>query len=274
MVVCLVGTTITCRPEVGCDPKDDPVYADEANSVDEKASSPPQSNANLPASFYCPLTMSLMQNPVQDREGNSYEAAAIKRWLEEGNLTSPITRNSLLRKHLVPNRALRCSIEYFRNRNPSVDIGDRAIVTIINCFLSSHFNSKLDEKGIVLIPMATLYPKLQDKDTKMVVEVPPMSSEKFKLSTYLAINSKCLSMLLEVDGNTSEENILHKLLKNGSHKSLKLTKVKEEKMLFEMEGKVSSITSQKVLKNTLVTFIKVVHRLQRKIKNVKMHREE
>jgi hypothetical protein len=205
-----------------------------------------------------------MKNPVQDREGNSYEAAAIKRWLEEGNLTSPITRNSLLRKHLVPNRALRCSIEYFRNRNPSVDTDDRTILTIINCFLSSHFNSKLDEKGIVLIPMATLYPKLQDEDT-MVVEVP--RGETFKFYTYLAIKNKRLSMLLEVDGNISEEeNILHKLLKNGSHKSLKLTKVNEEKMLFEMEGKVSSIISQKVFKNTLVTFIKVVHRLQRKLK--------
>lgn len=251
----LVGTTITCRPEVS---------SDEANSVNDKASSPPQSNANLPASFYCPLTMSIMKNPVQDREGNSYEAAAIKRWLEEGNLTSPITRNSLLRKHLVPNRALRCSIEYFRNRNPSVDTDDRTILTIINCFLSSHFNSKLDEKGIVLIPMATLYPKLQDEDT-MVVEVP--RGETFKFYTYLAIKNKRLSMLLEVDGNISEEeNILHKLLKNGSHKSLKLTKVNEEKMLFEMEGKVSSIISQKVFKNTLVTFIKVVHRLQRKAK--------
>lgn len=205
-----------------------------------------------------------MKNPVQDREGNSYEAAAIKRWLEEGNLTSPITRNSLLRKHLVPNRALRCSIEYFRNRNPSVDTDDRTILTIINCFLSSHFNSKLDEKGIVLIPMATLYPKLQDEDT-MVVEVP--RGETFKFYTYLAIKNKRLSMLLEVDANISEEeNILHKLLKNGSHKSLKLTKVNEEKMLFEMEGKVSSIISQKVFKNTLVTFIKVVHRLQRKLK--------
>lgn len=261
----LVGTTITCRPEVSCDPKYDPVYADEANSVDEKASSPPQSNANLPESFYCPLTKILMENPVQDREGNSYEAAAIKRWLEEGNLTSPITRNSLLRKHLVPNRALRCSIEYFRNKTPSVDIGDRAIVTIINCFLSSYFNSKLDEKGIVLIPMATLYPKLQDKDTKMKMVV---CGETYKLYTYLAISSKRLSMLLEADENISEESILHKLLKNGSHKSLKLTKVNEEKMLFEMEGKVSSIISQKVFKNTLVTFIKVVHRLQRKMKKM------
>lgn len=254
----LVGTTITCRLEVS---------SDGAESVNEKASSPPQSNANLPASFCCPLTMSLMKNPVQDREGNSYEAAAIKRWLEEGNLTSPITRNSLLRKHLVPNRALRCSIEYFRNRNPSVDTDDRAIVTIINCFLSSYFNSKLDEKGIVLIPMATLYPKLQDKDTTMKMVV---CGETYRLSTYLIICSKRLSMLLEADENISEESILNKLLKKGSHKSLKLTKVNKEKMLFEMEGKLSSIISQKVFKNTLVTFIKVVHRLQRKIKNAKL----
>jgi len=45
-----------------------------------------------PPSFYCPLTMNLMKDPVQDREGNTYERFAIEQWLQS-NPTSPITRN-------------------------------------------------------------------------------------------------------------------------------------------------------------------------------------
>mmetsp|Transcript_12075 Transcript_12075/g.25721 ORF Transcript_12075/g.25721 Transcript_12075/m.25721 type:complete len:136 (+) Transcript_12075:128-535(+) len=72
-------------------------------------------------SFYCPLTMGLMKDPVQDREGNSYEKGAILKWLSE-NGTSPVTRNSLQRKHLVPNRALKEAIEFEVNRQNEIKI--------------------------------------------------------------------------------------------------------------------------------------------------------
>ena len=98
-------------------------------------------------SFFCPLTMAMMKDPVQDREGlfrvivihrrpplapkeldafaqstgpfylpfliagHSYEKEAILQWLAK-NETSPITRNRLSRKHLVPNRALKEAIKF------------------------------------------------------------------------------------------------------------------------------------------------------------------
>lgn len=34
----------------------------------------------LSESFYCPITASLMYDPVVDREGNSYERFAIEQW--------------------------------------------------------------------------------------------------------------------------------------------------------------------------------------------------
>lgn len=115
--------------------------------------------------FFCPLTMAIMKDPVQDREGmfrvaasfdnvpsmcreivlhivgvphppqrilfiisyiytiywtvpspvlnagHSYEKSAILQWLAK-NQTSPITRNRLSRKHLVPNRALKEAINF------------------------------------------------------------------------------------------------------------------------------------------------------------------
>lgn len=60
----------------------------------ERFDTMPANNDRPPAppSFYCPLTMNLMKNPVQDREGNTYERFAIEQWLQS-NHTSPITRN-------------------------------------------------------------------------------------------------------------------------------------------------------------------------------------
>ncbi len=122
------------------------------------------------SSFYCPLTMAVMKDPVQDREGtvnqysfehansfllmsdfvmlfylldfaispiiadifcwplllgNSYERAAIMRWLETKD-TSPITRNKLKWRHLAPNRALKEAIEFE---------GECKLYCFISCFM-------------------------------------------------------------------------------------------------------------------------------------------
>lgn len=68
-----------------------------------------QEENQLPQSFYCPLTLAVMSEPVMDPEGNSYEKHAIEDWLSR-NSTSPITRNPLSVNDLVANRALREAI--------------------------------------------------------------------------------------------------------------------------------------------------------------------
>ena len=67
----------------------------------------------IPPSFKCPITGSMMQDPVVDPEGNTYERRAIEAWLERSQ-TSPITRTSLTASMLNSNRALRDAIESFR----------------------------------------------------------------------------------------------------------------------------------------------------------------
>ena len=49
---------------------------------------------SFPESFYWPITADLMQDPVVDPEGNSYERSAIEGWLAR-NATSPVTRAPL-----------------------------------------------------------------------------------------------------------------------------------------------------------------------------------
>ena len=66
----------------------------------------------IPTSFICPITSDVMSDPVIDPEGNSYERAAIEDWLTRST-TSPVTRTTLTADDLIPNRALRESIEEY-----------------------------------------------------------------------------------------------------------------------------------------------------------------
>ena len=76
---------------------------------------PPQAPDEPPHSFLCCISHSMMQDPVVDPEGNSYEKAAIIQWLQQSQ-NSPIARTPLTASQLVPNRALAASIVEYRAR--------------------------------------------------------------------------------------------------------------------------------------------------------------
>ena len=67
------------------------------------------------APFICPLSLNIMEDPVIDPEGNSYERSVIETWLRV-NGTSPITRGPLTPAMLCPNKALKNAIENYKNR--------------------------------------------------------------------------------------------------------------------------------------------------------------
>ena len=62
-----------------------------------------------------------------DREGNSFERAAIMNWLRRKG-ESPITRSRIAAKDLCPNRALREAIEVWRGEAPGGHAGERVAV--------------------------------------------------------------------------------------------------------------------------------------------------
>jgi hypothetical protein len=68
----------------------------------------------LPA-FICPISQSIMRDPVSCVDGHSYERAEIGVWLRTHN-TSPATGAKLPSKHLFPNIALRKSIEEWEEK--------------------------------------------------------------------------------------------------------------------------------------------------------------
>jgi hypothetical protein len=61
-------------------------------------------------SFLCPIGREIMRDPVNCADGHSYERASIERWLATKS-TSPRTGAQLPNKVLIPNHALRNSIE-------------------------------------------------------------------------------------------------------------------------------------------------------------------
>lgn len=52
-----------------------------------------------------------MQDPVVAADGFTYEAEALKGWLDSGHDTSPMTNLKLTHCNLVPNHALRSAIQ-------------------------------------------------------------------------------------------------------------------------------------------------------------------
>lgn len=80
------------------------------------------SDDDIPNSFKCPITLQIMNDPVIDHEGNSYERLAVLAWLQQHG-TSPITRQPLRERDLTTNRALRDLIEaYLKTSSPSAPL--------------------------------------------------------------------------------------------------------------------------------------------------------
>lgn len=72
----------------------------------EKTAIPSEEYRPLPDVYYCPITFELIHIPVIDPEGNTFEKAAILRWIQ-ANENSPITRAPLRADQLYPNEAIR-----------------------------------------------------------------------------------------------------------------------------------------------------------------------
>jgi Mg-chelatase subunit ChlD len=65
---------------------------------------------HIPADWFCPITGEVMTDPVIATDGNTYERKAILEWIEK-NDKSPITGEALHSNAVVPNLALKSTIE-------------------------------------------------------------------------------------------------------------------------------------------------------------------
>ncbi|KAG1355025.1 U-box domain-containing protein 33 [Cocos nucifera] len=65
---------------------------------------------HIPSYFICPIFQEIMKDPVIAADGFTYEAEAIRGWIDSGHNTSPMTNIKLPHGELIPNRALRSAI--------------------------------------------------------------------------------------------------------------------------------------------------------------------
>lgn len=67
-----------------------------------------------PTEFICPITLNIMDDPVICEDGYTYEREAI---LRLPNSISPMTRQTINKNNLIPNRGLKDAIERFKSTN-------------------------------------------------------------------------------------------------------------------------------------------------------------
>ena len=69
----------------------------------------------VPPDFYCPISGDLIQDPVSEPSGHTYERSEILKWLEISK-TSPMTKVYLDISHLNDNIAMKRSIESIKHK--------------------------------------------------------------------------------------------------------------------------------------------------------------
>lgn len=80
----------------------------------------PKEHFIWPLGLICPLTLKVFQDPVITHEGITYERTAIVDWLKI-NSKDPLTQNPLSIHELIPNRALKNSINLFLKARKQAD---------------------------------------------------------------------------------------------------------------------------------------------------------
>lgn len=72
---------------------------------------------DVPDGFLCPITLSLMENPViLVDSGQTYEKESITQWLQS-NKVDPITKIPISNMQLVPNYSLKRAITEWKEKN-------------------------------------------------------------------------------------------------------------------------------------------------------------
>ncbi|KAA8516058.1 hypothetical protein F0562_019237 [Nyssa sinensis] len=70
-----------------------------------------EEHCQIPAYFVCPIFQEILQDPHVAADGFTYEAEALRGWLDSGHDTSPMTNLKLAHCNLVPNHTLRSAIQ-------------------------------------------------------------------------------------------------------------------------------------------------------------------
>mmetsp|Transcript_5068 Transcript_5068/g.6618 ORF Transcript_5068/g.6618 Transcript_5068/m.6618 type:complete len:177 (+) Transcript_5068:108-638(+) len=77
----------------------------------------PAASLDVPIEFICPITLDIMRHPVCNRDGHTFERAAILSWLATKDGACPLTRKPMKPSQLISNWGLQVRIESYLRRN-------------------------------------------------------------------------------------------------------------------------------------------------------------
>nr|XP_043617935.1 U-box domain-containing protein 33-like isoform X2 [Erigeron canadensis] len=87
------------------------------NLVITDSSDESENHRRIPSYFVCPIFQEVMKDPYIAADGFTYEADAIKGWLNSGHKTSPMTNLKLDHCDLLPNHALSYAIQEWQQHS-------------------------------------------------------------------------------------------------------------------------------------------------------------
>ena len=73
-------------------------------------------NEEIPHEVLCPITLSLMEHPVTNVHGHTFDRDAIMSWYVAGSRRNPLNNMNLPTLDLTPNRQLKTRIDAYRQR--------------------------------------------------------------------------------------------------------------------------------------------------------------
>ncbi len=142
---------------------------------------------NLPDdNFYCPITYGIMMDPVIGPDGQTYERSAIESWLISNN-KSPLTKQTMKVSELVPNIALRNTIQQYLKLNPSMNQTKKQVPIVPNIKITRSINIQ---------PVLT-------SDHKLIVSLKSNEEVKRKPSAFIFIIDVSGSMDSDASNNTN-----------------------------------------------------------------------
>lgn len=77
----------------------------------------PKSGVSIPPYFRCPLSLELMVDPVIVASGQTYDRDSIQKWLDNGLVFCPKTRQTLVHTNLIPNYTVKAMISNWCDEN-------------------------------------------------------------------------------------------------------------------------------------------------------------
>ncbi len=160
------------------------------------------SNIAIPEEYLCPISLDIMRDPVIGPDGQTYDRPYIEQWLSMNNV-SPLTRTPLTSRNLIPNIALRQTIEKFiqeqntinnTNTNINNEIEDKNLEVKV-------YKNKINEESylnIQIIPPE----EGEQKESVIIIEIDVSGSMDLPVTVNTGTN-------VETDGLTRLDLVKH-----------------------------------------------------------------